>query len=281
MIMGGIPHYLKQVKRSKSVAQNINDICFTDTGVLYQEFDRLFASLFSHSEHHVDIIKALADSPMGLSVGEIASGTKQTKGGRLSKRLKELEKAGFIKKFIPLGGTTKQFVFRLIDEYTHFYCKWIRNYAERGVSPGENQHWQTVSQSGSWYSWAGHAFERACFKHANIFAKQLGIEATHYNLCDWSFEPKKGATERGAQIDMIFDRDDGMITVFEIKLSKNKIVIDKAMATNLANKIMAFNAHYQTDKHVTLALISASGHKDSIWSQNLIDHFITLDDFFN
>ena len=38
MAMGGIPHYLKEVEPGKSVVQNIDDICFSNSGLLKEEF---------------------------------------------------------------------------------------------------------------------------------------------------------------------------------------------------------------------------------------------------
>ena len=41
MAMGGIPHYLKQVRRGESTAQAIDRICFSADGLLRNEFDLL------------------------------------------------------------------------------------------------------------------------------------------------------------------------------------------------------------------------------------------------
>jgi hypothetical protein len=35
MSMGGIPHYLKEIDASKSAIQNIDSLCFTKNGLLY------------------------------------------------------------------------------------------------------------------------------------------------------------------------------------------------------------------------------------------------------
>src|SRR3990167_10291752 len=50
MAMGGIPYYLNQINSSLSAAQNINDICFTKDGTLYNEFSSLFNALFDDAE---------------------------------------------------------------------------------------------------------------------------------------------------------------------------------------------------------------------------------------
>jgi hypothetical protein len=48
MVMGGIPHYLKEVSKGLSAAQNINVICFQENGLLFDEFDMLFHSLYEN-----------------------------------------------------------------------------------------------------------------------------------------------------------------------------------------------------------------------------------------
>ena len=52
--------------------------------------------------------------------------------------------------------------------------------------------------------------------------------------------PKKGSTEVGAQIDLLFDREDKTITVCEIKYSAQPFIIDKQYAKELLNKIKIF-----------------------------------------
>jgi len=46
MTMGGIPMYLDQLQPGLSAIQNIQNICFSSTGYLRNEYERLFASLF-------------------------------------------------------------------------------------------------------------------------------------------------------------------------------------------------------------------------------------------
>ncbi|MFM8361797.1 MAG: AAA family ATPase, partial [Haliscomenobacter sp.] len=47
LAIGGIPHYLNEIKAGKSATQNINDICFSKNGLLRDEFSRLYAALFA------------------------------------------------------------------------------------------------------------------------------------------------------------------------------------------------------------------------------------------
>jgi len=67
MAMGGIPHYLKEVKGNKSAVQNIDDICFSEIGLLRDEFRLMFFSLFENAEKHIAIIRSLATTNQGLT----------------------------------------------------------------------------------------------------------------------------------------------------------------------------------------------------------------------
>ncbi len=89
MVMGGVPMYLEQLKTGLSAVQNIQEICFNPDGYLYNEFDRLFSSLFDNYQQHILVIRALASRRNGLTRQEIIASTKFTNGGMLSDILKK------------------------------------------------------------------------------------------------------------------------------------------------------------------------------------------------
>ena len=60
MIMGGIPYYLKNFRRGYSLAQNVDEMFFSDHGSLDGEFDALYASLFEKSEQYIKVVEALS-----------------------------------------------------------------------------------------------------------------------------------------------------------------------------------------------------------------------------
>ena len=72
MALGGVPHYLKEVEGGKSAAQNIDQILFTKTAILRNEFDRLYPALFENPENHVQVIRALAKKRQGMTRQEIS-----------------------------------------------------------------------------------------------------------------------------------------------------------------------------------------------------------------
>lgn len=46
LAVGGVQYYLVNINQNLSVKQNINQLCFNESGVLLNEFDQLFQSLF-------------------------------------------------------------------------------------------------------------------------------------------------------------------------------------------------------------------------------------------
>src|SRR5579872_2724939 len=126
MIIGGIPHYLKNIKKNASISQNINSLCFQKGGLLFDEFDKLFHSLYDEPEIYIKLIKAIAKKRNGISREDLINSVKEiSDGGTLNIRLQSLEEAGFINKFIPLGHARRGQHYKLIDEYSIFYLYWI------------------------------------------------------------------------------------------------------------------------------------------------------------
>lgn len=280
MVMGGIPFYLNQVKRSKSIIQNINDLCFREDGLLYTEFNRLFSSLFDNSEIHFNVVSALATKPLGMSSAELAQKLQLKLGGRFIEKLSELEATGFIKRFVPLGKQQRDSYYQLIDEYSSFYLNWIHPFVIRNQSPSEENYWHIQIDKPAWNSWAGFAFEKVCLKHLSQIKSALGLTGISAKTGSWQFRSKINKTLTGAQIDLVFDRDDGVVTLCDMKYSQKLYSLDKSAATNIMNKIKVFEENFPTKKQVTLALITTVGFKKSIWSEELITHTVVLDELF-
>ena len=53
MAMGGIPFYLNELTVGKSAEQLIDEICFSPTGLLSNEYDQLYYSLFKNADNHI------------------------------------------------------------------------------------------------------------------------------------------------------------------------------------------------------------------------------------
>jgi len=281
LCFGGIPHYLMQIRKGQSAAQAISEACFSPNGILSDEYKHLFASLFNESEVHSKIIEAVAKKRGGLSRNEIIKATKVSTGGRLATRLDELEASGFLARVETHGYTKREPTYRIIDEYILFYLKWIRSAPKSAFKRAGSNYWFGVQSSPAYRAWAGNSFEALCFKHIENIQKKLGVESLVTGVGSWRYIPKKGQKEsRGIQVDMLFDRRDGVIQLCEIKYSNETFVISKDYARQLAHKLQVFEEHTKTKKQIQLVLICAHGMKQNIWSEDLVDAVVVLEDLF-
>jgi len=273
MAMGGVPHYLKEIEAGKSATQNIADICFSKTGILLDEFSDLYAALFDHADNHIAIVRALAQKRQGMNRTELIKTAKLPNGGSVTKALEELDQSGFIDILYPFGKKKNNKLYRLTDEYSIFYLQFIEQNAKGGAAA-----WKHLSQTPEYKIWCGFAFENVCLRHLPQIKHALSIGGV-YSVAS-SFLKKGTKTEKGAQIDLILDRKDQVINLFEVKFHNKPFVVSKAYAANLTNKLHVFEETTKTRKHVFISMIAAFGMTHNEHSLNLIDQVLTLDDLF-
>ena len=282
MAVGGIPYYLTYIDKNLSAAQIIEKLAFSKGSFLLEEFDNLFASLFDNHEIYIEIIRIIAQSRQGIGKRALLEKIgKSQLGGRGIEKLSALEEAGFIISFKPHFHKRRGIYYKIIDEYTLFYLRWIEPIREtlqvKNLTKG---NWQEIQNSPAWYSWQGYAFEAICYKHINQIRKQLSISPTAI-ANSWRYiSSKDKPKDSGAQIDLLFDRKDGVITLCEIKYSNKPFTIDKQYAKNLLNKRDVFAKNTRTKKQLFLALIASNGVKNNIYMDNLISDVVTLKDLF-
>lgn len=273
MTMGGIPHYLDQVEGGKTAVQNINEICFHPQGLLRTEFDNLYSSLFSNPERYENIVSALASTWKGLSRAEILGATKLKDGGGITTILKELEQSGFITSYVPFNKKKKDTLYRLTDNYSLFYLKYLID-----IPKNEAGNWQRLSQPQSWKSWSGYAYENICLQHIGKVKAALGISGMHTRHC--SFLAKATEEYEGIQVDLLIDRMDNAISLCEIKFYNDEFALSKEEADKLRRKRNAFRMASRSRKQLFLVLITTFGLNPNKHSLGLIDNVITMDELF-
>jgi len=272
MAMGGIPFYLEDIDVKKSIPQNIDRLFFSYDGLLKNEFQNLYQSLFRKAERHISIIEALTKKSKGLTRNELAAATKLSKGGRFTVILDELEQCGFIKKYLPFGKKNKGSLYQLIDPYSLFYLKFVKDSKSAGTGA-----WLTKIDHPSWRAWSGYAFESVCFYHLQNIKKHLQIGAVYTEVSSW----KSQATEKGAQIDLVIDRRDRVINLCEIKFSEKEFVITKTYAENLKDKVAAFKEETGTKKSLFLTFLTTFGVKENQHSTRLVQNQLTMNALFD
>ena len=273
MAIGGIPQYLKSIEPGQSAAQNIDRLCFTKDGVLQSEFKNLYQSLFDNAQHHIAVIRALAKKTKGLTRNEIIEACDLSSGGTTTRLLEELEESGFITSYIPFNKAGKDSIYKLSDEYSLFYLKFIESTKVSGSGT-----WLRLATGSSYSSWCGLAFESLCQKQVVQIKRALGIEGVHTETSVWRYSPKKD--EQGAQIDLLIDRQDRCINICEMKFSQSEFVIDKKYAAELENKLNVFRENSKSKKTLFLTMVTSYGVKKNNYYTSLIQNEVTMDALF-
>lgn len=271
MAMGGIPFYLDNVLVNRSVAQNIDRMFFTPDAILNIEYIALYRSLFNRYEKHVTIVEALAEKSKGLTRNELLAATKLPDGGSTSTILDELEQSGFIQRYLPFGKTKRDATYQLIDPYTLFYLTFVKDTKTKGQGA-----WLAQSDSPKWRAWSGYAFEYICSYHIDAIKKRLGISGVYTEISTW----RSKNSEKGAQIDLVIDRNDRVINICEMKFSVNTFEITKAYGENLRNKLMAFRTETGTNKTLFLTFITTFGIKSNVHAQQLVNDTLDMNALF-
>lgn len=271
MSVGGIPFYLKDVKSGQSVPQILDELFFKSNALLKNEFENLYASLFKNSDLHVEIIKALATKNKGLNRNEILKATGLTSGGGFTKLLDELTACGFVKIIYPINKTKEDFLYRLVDEYSIFYYKFL-------INKKVNSSWLQFSNTQSYKSWTGYAFENLCFKHILNIKKALGINGIISN--EYSWIQKGDKSNNGTQIDFIIDRNDNCINILELKFYDTVFEISKSYADQIHQKVSIFKQKTKTKKNVFVTMLTSNGVLKNEYYLSAITNELEIGDLF-
>ena len=269
MIFGGIPFYINMFEKRLSVAQNVDKLCFAKNGALRNEFSILYSSLFKHHENYELVIKALAKKKIGLKREEIIQETK-LQGGGLTTILENLELCSFIRSYNAYQKKTKDCLYQLVDFYSLFYLNFIQN-----ARQSDKHFWTNFIGSAKHRAWSGYAFEQVCMQHAAQIRKKIGISGIVTYSAAWRSKQSAPA----AQIDLLIDRNDGIISLCEMKYSDDEFVIDKKYDEILRNKKATFIRETKTRKGVHTTLVTTYGVKRNEYRHN-IQSEATMDDLF-
>ena len=270
MVFGGIPYYLNAFDRRLSPGQNIEELCFKQTGQLYYEHEELLRSLFRNYEKHAAVLNALARTKCGTTRAELAKIKEIGDGEPLTKVLSELEQCDFIRKYKTHETQKNGCLYQVCDPFTLFA---LRHMKDRPLSS-----WLSYIGTGSYYAWCGNAFELVSLLHVPQIKNTLGVRSVV--SLEYAFNsPRLADGTGGARIDLVIDRSDGIINLCETKYTKDPFVIDAAVSKNLFHKLEVFRTQTKTEKALHLTMVCSKGLIRNAYAGD-IQQVITVDDLF-
>lgn len=155
-----------------------------------------------------------------------------------------------------------------------FYFKYIKEHH------GKDEHfWSNSVDNACRKAWEGLTFERLCKDHVKQIKHKLGILGVLSDESSWFVKTDDDKGISGAQIDLLIDRRDHVVSLCEIKYSISEYDIDKTYEANLRNKISTFSKVTNCKKTIQLVMITTFGVKRNKYS-GLISTQVLLDDLF-
>jgi uncharacterized protein len=271
MAFGGVPFYLYEVKIGESAAQCIERLCFADGGLLKNEFDNLYASIFNTPEAHIRIAKTLAQHPYGMEKTQLLKQAKITNSEASTKILDELVANDYLYYMIPYGKKANRGKYILADFYSRFYFNFISN--------PKISNWMSEIDSNTYKTWCGLAFEWLCHYHKKEILKGLGISGIRSYEISY-LNVKDDNRKMTGQIDMLIDRADNVLNLCEIKFANDVYVLSKAEGENIRKKMWYLMDHLKRRKSIFPVMITTFGCEKNMHYLGLITHQLDLDCLF-
>ena len=226
-VTGGVPKYLERIDPSLSADENIARLCFRANGLLVDEFEEIFNDALEEDlPMRKRFLERLADGP--LSASELAEAEGVPMNGRVSANLEALESAGFVAKDggrNPLTGKrSKSPRYRICDNYTRFYLKYIapyRDYIKKGA-----YDFVSVEQLPGWNGVLGLQFEALVYNNLASVMRHLELERTLL-LSAAPYCQGKTARCLSCQIDLLLQTKH---TVYVIEIKRRETIGEEVVA---------------------------------------------------
>lgn len=236
-ILGGIPWYLERLKPSHTADENIKQLCFTKSGLLVEEFDRIFHDLFSiKGAIYRNIIQILSVGHHTLC--DLQEALKYPRSGTLSQHLKQLITAGFVSSHpawsLKKRQIGKQSFYQLCDPYIRFYIKYMQPRLTQ-IKNGSFDY-KRLSDLPEWSSIMGLQLETLLLKNRKFIWELLNIHPQDI-LWDNPYNQKGTQKQRGIQVDYLIHTQQKVLYICEIKFSRQPIGVEiqKEVAQKIEN----------------------------------------------
>ena len=254
MVFGGVPYYWEMLDPKLSLAQNIDKLCFKESGQLHEEYQALFKSLFTAKGKHREIIEALMKKGEGMQRKELSMIGSIGDGKSLTTALEELCECGFVRAYDSYATSKNGKLYQIIDPFVLFAKEFL-------LSPSFDS-WTSFVATPGYYSWLGRSFEMACLNSVEAIKKALGVNGVSTKVYSW----RSKRSEPGAQIDLLIQRKDGVINVCEMKYSHSPYSISEEYQESLIHKLQCFAEENRIKDQLALTFVSLNGLKRNEYS---------------
>ncbi len=230
-VTGGVPRYLEEIIPDLTAEENIFRLCFTETGVLFNEFDIIFTDLFNGRQaKYREIVQSLVQG--AATMEKIAERLGRVKGGDLTDALMDLEESGFLARdytwHMNDGRLSKLSQYRLRDNYIRFYLKYVE---PKRIAIKQGTFHELPS---SWFTIMGLQFENLILNNLSRIIELLKIPP-HEIITAGPYLQTETAHRKKCQIDLMIQTKYNQLYICEIKFAKREV--DEQVINEVKDKI--------------------------------------------
>ena len=247
MVFGGLPYFLDLLNPNESLTWNIDALIFQPHALLRHESKKLLEATLKKSPVYNEIMECLSYHYYGMTKAECFENLDISQG-TFSRAVDDLVKCGYVHESVDRYAKGHPLRLQLVDPFLLFHYNFLTN----GI-PETTRFGDFRRDSGRYMNWRGHAFEILCMYHLDYIKKALGISGVRTNEYAWVSEKNE------AQIDLVIERDDGIINVFEEKYTDVAFSISAEYERRLLKKMDVYRAETKTKKALKLVMICAEG----------------------
>lgn len=232
-VTGGVPKYLEEVLSGKTAEQNLISMCFTPSGILFNEYEKIFSDIFERKKKGLARIVRTALNQK-LTPQQLAAKLGVSQSGDLTENLHILDISGFISRdyyFKPDGQMSKLGHIRVKDNYLQFYLNQIAPSKDRILHGGKTI--RSLSDLKTFESILGYQFENLILGNRTLIYPHLDLNEGAIVSSAPYVQRKTAQNKGGCQIDLLIHTN---LDVFFMCEFKCKRVIDKSIIREVQKK---------------------------------------------
>jgi len=276
-VTGGVPRYLEDIRPNDTAENNLLRMCFKSSGLLFNEFDKIFHDLFDkRAPLYKKILSSLIKGPQSLQT--LLDDMHINKSGIYSDYLNDLVTAGFVSRDytwnLNNGALRNLSRYRIRDNYVRFYLKYIEPHKQQ-IIKGDFAA-SLLAKLPQWSTIMGLQFENLILANRQHIFKYLSLVPEDI-LNDGPFYQTKTKLQEGCQIDFLIHTKSRNLFVCEIKRSST--MITKSIVDEVAKKIKLLKIPRFFS--VRPVLIFCGQIDPELYELDFFDKIISADDLLN
>ena len=277
MILGGVPKYLDDIRDAAGGADAAITQCVFGNPYMLNEYDNMFRSMFDGYQEHIKIVETIGTATAAKTRSQLLEASGLTEE-RFKEVIKELTSSSILLEVKPFKETG-ELVYKIYDFFVIFHLKWMKEIDKSGMTTDLAKFWTLHATEDKKTSWQGYVFESICFLHHKEIGVALGSTGKVTNV--FHYDSKATQDRRGAQLDLVIEREKKDYFLLEIKFYNKVFAVEKDYRTKLVNKRnVLIQDHDLKEDHVQVLILASNGFRANDNSQGVVHHSLHSDEVF-